>query len=474
MPKTLLLADDSVTIQKVVGITFANEDIELVTVDNGTDALTRAKQIFPDLVLADIGMPGMDGYELCAAIRRYPELAHVPVLLLTGTFESYDEARARSVGASGHISKPFEAQALVDRVWELLAQAEASQGATRVADPLDLPAPVAAAPARMPPPPAPPPAAAPAEDPLADLPDLPNSNFSAQRTPPPPAPAPAGPRLPEPKASDLFDLEPTRPPLSPPLDEPPLARHLPISTAWSEPDPLDAADAEVPEGETAFLDPLHDLTPSLPRSEPRPAPAPGTALLPPAEAPDFLDLGRVDPQEDTNPTYADGSSIAGESDEPLDPRVASGESIALTLPEGEALAAARGGAGAAGPLVDAQPLPELDPLDLEPLEPADPHEATLRASHSTVPLPAMPRSAPATPPVGAAALRSEAGPAGHRPDADALHAALEKLAWEAFGSLSQELVEQFTRRLEAILWEVVPTLTERLVREEIARLKSEP
>src|SRR5258706_15723785 len=64
MPKTLLLADDSVTIQKVVGITFANEDVELVTVDNGDDALVRARQVKPDLVLADIGMPGLTGYDM--------------------------------------------------------------------------------------------------------------------------------------------------------------------------------------------------------------------------------------------------------------------------------------------------------------------------------------------------------------------------------------------------------------------------
>jgi hypothetical protein len=74
--------------------------------------------------LADIGMPGLNGYELCAAIRRDPSLAHIPVLLLTGTFETYDEPKAREVGASGHIAKPFEAQALVDRVFQLLAQAK--------------------------------------------------------------------------------------------------------------------------------------------------------------------------------------------------------------------------------------------------------------------------------------------------------------------------------------------------------------
>ena len=72
MSKKLLLADDSVTIQKVVGITFANEDIELVTVDNGDDALARARETKPDVILADVSMPGLDGYELAAAIRPVP------------------------------------------------------------------------------------------------------------------------------------------------------------------------------------------------------------------------------------------------------------------------------------------------------------------------------------------------------------------------------------------------------------------
>jgi CheY-like chemotaxis protein len=114
MPKTLLLADDSVTIQKVVGITFANEDVELVTVDNGDDALVRARQIKPDLVLADIGMPGLDGYALCSAIRKDPNLAHTPVLLLTGTFGPTTKS-ARQVGATAH-QQALRGQALVDRV----------------------------------------------------------------------------------------------------------------------------------------------------------------------------------------------------------------------------------------------------------------------------------------------------------------------------------------------------------------------
>jgi CheY-like chemotaxis protein len=126
MPKTLLLADDSVTIQKVVGISFANEDFVLETVDNGDAAVERAAEIRPDIVLADVVMPGKSGYEVCEAIKANPDLAGVPVLLLTGTFEAFDEDRARQAGADGHITKPFEAQALVDAVKARLAAAAAS------------------------------------------------------------------------------------------------------------------------------------------------------------------------------------------------------------------------------------------------------------------------------------------------------------------------------------------------------------
>ena len=123
MAKTLLLADDSVTIQKVVNISFASEDVTLVTVDNGDDAVERARETHPDLILADVVMPGKSGYEVCEAIKADPELRHIPVLLLTGTFEAFDEERAARIGAAGHVAKPFEAQALVNQVNRLLAEA---------------------------------------------------------------------------------------------------------------------------------------------------------------------------------------------------------------------------------------------------------------------------------------------------------------------------------------------------------------
>lgn len=120
MPKNLLLADDSITIQKVVGITFAGEDFSIVAVDNGDDAVRKAKELHPDIVLADVVMPKKNGYEVCEAIKNDPALSAVPVLLLAGTFEAFDEVRARNARADGHIAKPFESQALINKVRELL------------------------------------------------------------------------------------------------------------------------------------------------------------------------------------------------------------------------------------------------------------------------------------------------------------------------------------------------------------------
>jgi CheY-like chemotaxis protein len=120
MRTKLLLADDSITIQKVVGIIFASEDYELVIVDTGTAALTRAREFMPDLLLIDAVMPGMTGYEVCEEARRDPALKAVPILLLTGAFEAFDDDKAKQCGADDFISKPFESQQLIDKVSELI------------------------------------------------------------------------------------------------------------------------------------------------------------------------------------------------------------------------------------------------------------------------------------------------------------------------------------------------------------------
>ncbi|MEZ4598556.1 MAG: response regulator [Syntrophotaleaceae bacterium] len=122
MSKMLLLADDSVTIQKVVELIFAHSDYGLKCVGNGDEALEQARLSRPDIILADAHMPGRNGYDLCAAVKADPALNRVPVLMLAGAFEPFDEEKARSVGADGWIAKPFESQSLMDEVEGLLSR----------------------------------------------------------------------------------------------------------------------------------------------------------------------------------------------------------------------------------------------------------------------------------------------------------------------------------------------------------------
>lgn len=120
MRKKLLLADDSITIQKVVELTFPSDEFEVVTAGNGRLAVDKALAFLPDIVLCDVIMPQLDGYQVCEALRASAPLAKVPILLLNGAFEPYDAERAKSVGALGNVSKPFDPPALVARVKEIL------------------------------------------------------------------------------------------------------------------------------------------------------------------------------------------------------------------------------------------------------------------------------------------------------------------------------------------------------------------
>jgi CheY-like chemotaxis protein len=127
MRRRILLADDSVTIQKVIELTFMDEDYEVRAVSNGDEAIQALPETDPDVVIADVHMPGANGYEVCRRSKaRKPE---VPVLLLVGTFEPFDEAQARSAGADSFLKKPFDSQELLQRVGDLLASSRPAAAA---------------------------------------------------------------------------------------------------------------------------------------------------------------------------------------------------------------------------------------------------------------------------------------------------------------------------------------------------------
>ncbi len=118
MAHLVLLADDSITIRKVVELTFQGTEIRVDAVGSGREAIERLETIRPDLVLADVDMPEPSGYELCRHVKGSDH--PVPVLLLTGAFEPFDPAEAERCGADGHLIKPFDSGYLVKQVEEFL------------------------------------------------------------------------------------------------------------------------------------------------------------------------------------------------------------------------------------------------------------------------------------------------------------------------------------------------------------------
>lgn len=494
MPKTLLLADDSVTIQKVVGISFANEDVKLVTVDNGDDALAQAREVRPDIVLADVVMPGMNGYEVCEAIKSDAALRHVPVLLLTGTFEAYDEERAQRAGADGHVTKPFEAQALVDLVNARLAEAAAAPSSAAPetdADAnafdttagardggLDLfdevtapsgtvraePAPEAREPAVS----APGPSGA-APDASQGGPDFGRSDDAFARPGTGRGEGSSGFDVGE-EAADAFAFEA------------PDDVHDELSLSQRGPEPAPAgAEASASEATVALFDRDDEEDDAFANAE----------TLPPVDS----DLAEEDGDDPFAPTRLIEPQPAGPSSWPAE------ASPPAVTPEPEP----RESFGAGGP--GAAPWPSAEeelvgtasfhapdsPFGAE-AEDLDAPQAARDYDVSSSDLgdpfagePAAPFTAAPAAPAQPAAFepQDEESAAAPFPSPESAPAeippvfrrqiqdALEKVAWEAFGDLAEKLVKDTLDRVERVAWEVVPQMAETLIQEEIRRLKAE-
>ena len=105
MPKRILIADDSVTIQKAFAMTLGSEDFTVTAARSADEGLTLARQTRPDLVIADAAMPGRSGYELCAALKADAALRAIPVYILSSAQRPYDEAKGQQV--VGQLAAPF-------------------------------------------------------------------------------------------------------------------------------------------------------------------------------------------------------------------------------------------------------------------------------------------------------------------------------------------------------------------------------
>jgi len=120
MKEKLLIVDDSVTIQKIVAMAFENENMIVQGASNGKEALEKLKDFHPDIIITDVDMPGIDGFEVSRKIREQEAFKSIPILLLTSDFEEFNETLFKRSLASDHISKPFKSEKIVEKVHELL------------------------------------------------------------------------------------------------------------------------------------------------------------------------------------------------------------------------------------------------------------------------------------------------------------------------------------------------------------------
>lgn len=457
MPRQILLADDSLTIARMVQITFAHEDYEVVVAHTADEALSRARMQRPDIALVDARLADKNGYELCAELRA--AAAGLPVLLLASNQAPYDEERGRQAGSVGSVVKPFDTQALIDRVAQVIAEQGAAVVAPASNEPSDAIPLVTVAPT---PPPAPPTLRGfPASDP-AQL--VPPSIPAAPVAPTPPAvpsaaPAPA----------------PVVAPLVPPM--PAATRHdtgtfrvggratimglptvgadgLPVAVKPPEPSAAEApiAPSVTPPAVARPAVPPVIAPPFAPPSAPHaplrttigiPSPmahASKPHVTPPVAEPEHPALASVVPTpiaEEKTPVAGAGAATLLEMPAPSLPREA-------TRPFVESRSPTPTPAPPAAPIVVAA----------APARAAIPSDAPRMPRPSLVPnapLPAVLRKLVQSVAEGQSALGQPLGP---HPE------------YEAIARLSREVIEQ-------IAWEVVPELAEQILRKQVERRAAE-
>jgi CheY-like chemotaxis protein len=469
VPYTLLLADDSVTIQRVIELTFADEDVTVIAVSDGDQAIERLESAPPDIVLADIGMPGKNGYEVAQYIRRSSKLAHIPVVLLTGAFEPVDQARADEAGCDGVLAKPFEPQLVIGRVKELLARSPRPAAVPAAADS------AAAADA----------IAAPPTTPAA-----PDARFSWASPPvepqPQPEPSPAesdSSPVQQSELNDYFDrLDAAFSTLSSTVPAPPPIVAVPDRSAGSPGPDIDwfSSKAEETSGakEWDLPAPPADAPPvDLPLAPLPDAPAPSpepetfaavTAIEPTPEAPA---VDAVEPMVDAAPV-AEAAAVVEDAGVAVAPSVADAAPMVETASMIEA-------APIAPPDERLAPIEESAPIEVVPaVEEAVASPPAAAPPALELPLP-NPRPLPSLPDAFAALLAAEQGES--LPADAGFWPAAATTAAPPPAAVSEELIEAVTRRVLDRLSDTVvrdavagiaSTIAERLVREEIERIKA--
>jgi len=424
MPKKLLLAEDSLTIRKVFELALSRSDIAITAVDNGEDAVRLAGEIFPDLVVADLTLPGKNGFAVAAELRAMEKTEKIPVLILSGTLVPLDEARFKASGARGVLFKPFESRELLENIERILREGT--------------PAPESRKPQE-----------APAADERWDFSDV--MDEVEAETGKSAAPAPTA-----------------REGLLPGAILPGEAR---TSPAFNE---FDVSIDEIEGGTRDFSAEPHPATPvqkveHMDRDLPVDSPPPVTDLSPAMD--EVEEIEEIEHLEEVEVPLPPADVVSTET--PASLRI---------FPA----ATAQPVTGEPVPAVD-EPLPAppavAEPAVMQPAvaEPAVPEPAAAVPSWAEHALdeshPSPPPSLIAPPDAGSrpgdAELREFfAGRAAEIFRAVASEA-VEKVMWEMTDRLAAEFSAKLRESVEAVAWEVIPSTAEALIREEIARIRGQ-
>ncbi len=127
MEKTILVVDDEVHIQELIKFNLSKNGFQVITADNGIDALRIAEDEKPDLILLDLMIPGIDGLEVCKKIRRNSSIESIPIIMITAKGEELDKILGLELGADDYITKPFSVRELVARVKAMLRRTSLKQ-----------------------------------------------------------------------------------------------------------------------------------------------------------------------------------------------------------------------------------------------------------------------------------------------------------------------------------------------------------
>ncbi|MCK4547058.1 MAG: response regulator [Candidatus Eisenbacteria sp.] len=128
--KSILVIEDTKSVRQIVAAMLLEEGYEVITAIDGKDGLEMAKRERPDLVVLDVMLPEMNGYEVCCRIKFDEQYEHIPVILLTARRKEADRRKAAQTGADVYLTKPFERDQLMQEVKRLLEQKSGSTANT--------------------------------------------------------------------------------------------------------------------------------------------------------------------------------------------------------------------------------------------------------------------------------------------------------------------------------------------------------